>query len=626
MITQYYGPTYEKLLRDRTNHYTKKIREEYSIGRDKLWIIIRRWLQSGFNPASLIDKRSIRYLDNDYEVVNGKIKHKATKNNQRLSEQDLKYFAEALKQYKSGKQNTYKGVYNDMINNHYREKVVDGDTIYFKKISNAPTKRQFLYYCHNNMTQEEYDKAKMDAWEQRNNKRILTGSSRTGVTYPGEVVEVDEVDNRVSLVSKFDHSKTIGNPCTYCMVDVLTGAIVAVGVALNQNSYVGLTNMFLNLSEDKVAYCAKYGINIKAEDWPSNFIPTTIRSDRGADFKGNDILEVCKKLNIERNLEPAATGSMKGLVENSFHTIQAEERELFEPYGLITKDYNNEPHTNAMLTLDEYTKVLLLLVLKHNKRIVATNYRTPAMIESGVYTAPNKLWEYCCEHTQKPQPITNLAQYTVSLMKEGKASVNRKGVKFLKRNYLPAMEDDPDLYNLMYESQNKSKRIDILYDPRCMDYIYRVHNGKLIALPMNMNKPENNGFKGLSEQEVEYYNKLDLQLRKQENKENAEIDSQTRLLAQQAIEEAYKPTRPSKKNLRENRHYEKGRIAQDNYSLADKLNELGLKIPSNDNDLQQGVNEESKQVEEVSTQPSKKFSIEELKAKRKKALKEARKK
>ena len=34
---------------------------------------------------------------------------------------------------------------------------------------------------------------------------------------------------------------------------------------------IGLTNLFLNLGDDKAEYAAKYGIEFDSSLWPSNF-------------------------------------------------------------------------------------------------------------------------------------------------------------------------------------------------------------------------------------------------------------------------------------------------------------------------------------------------------------------
>ena len=496
LIREHYGPGYENLLRDRKENYIAKIRKEYGYNKYPLWKKIRKYLQSGFDNTSLLDGRVLRFRTEKYEAVNGKVHLVEKPNQQRLKEQDLKNFEKFFKEYRSSKYKTYKKAYLEMLNQCYRTKTVteNGVVTYSTLYDDCPSYKQFWHYCSSRLTAEEKDAIEMKKSEQRNNKRLLNSSSMKGVSYPGEVVEIDEFDDIISLVSKDNPDQTVGRPNVYAMIDVLTRVIIGVGVAFNQNAYVGLSNMFINIADDKVEYCKNYGIEIQPEDWPSNIIPATIRVDRGSDFKGNDLLAVCKKLNIERNIVPAATGSLKGIIENSFHLIQSEEREYFENVGLITKDYGSDHHKKAMLDIYDYTKVLLLMVIKHNKRSM-DNYKLkdPKMLDASVTPRPYVLWKYFSETVQAPQPIINRDNYLVSLMKEGKASVDRRGIHFLKRTYNIAVNDDPEMAAVRYEQQDRKRYIDILYDPRLMNHIYYLRHGSLIPLYMNPENPENQG-------------------------------------------------------------------------------------------------------------------------------------
>ena len=273
---------------------------------------------------------------------------------------------------------------------------------------------------------------------------------------------------------------------------------------------------------------------------------------------------------MERNLEPPATGSMKGIIENSFKNIQIDERSLFEKYGLITKDYDSDHHRQAMLNINQYTKVLLLLVIKHNQRAMVKYPMSADMIREGIQPIPYRLWEYFCRKVQSPMPIRNRNDFLMKLMKDGKATIDRKGIHFLQRTYFP-VETDAVLENQMYEQQNKKASIDIKYDPRLIDDIYVLRNGKLIVLRMSKDKPENNGFFGLSEQGVIDLNTKHRAIVRESEHHNDQVDADVRLYAQTAIADAHTDLLPSAKDLRKNRHEEKTVVAQENYGIADKL-------------------------------------------------------
>jgi len=569
-VQRYYGPLYDHLKHDRKNHYAAMLIEENGYKPSVFWKFVNRYLQSGFDDTSLLDKRAVRYAVDNYVTINGKVRKVYAGNRQRLSEEDLSNMKKYFDEYKNSRYVSYRDAYHDMVNECYRQRTVIGETTTYSLLDKRPSEQQFIRYCKSQLTDEQKDQISMKQREIRNNKRILKSSSMTGVAYAGQVVEVDEFDSSVSLVSESDPSITVGRANVYMMIDVLSRVILAVGVAFNQNAYIGLSNMMINLAEDKVEYCARYGLVISPDAWPSGIIPERIRTDRGADFKGEDFKKVCISVGMERNLEPPATGSMKGIIENSFKNIQTDERSLFENYGLITKDYDSNHHRQAMLNIKQYTTVLLLLIIKHNQRAMVNYSLSADMIRAGVKPIPNKLWDYYCRKVQAPMPIRNRNDFLMKLMKDGKATIDRKGVHFLQRTYFP-VETDAVLENQMYQQQGRKASIDIKYDPRLMDDIYLVRNGKLIVLAMSRDKPENKGFFGLSEQGIVDLNKMHRAIVQESKLHNDQVDADTRLYAKTAIADAHTDLLPSSTDLRKNRKEEKVTVAQENYSLADKL-------------------------------------------------------
>ncbi len=569
-VRLYYGPLFDHLKYDKQNHYVGDLIKENNYKPSIFWRLVLRYLQSGFDDTSLLDRRAVRYAVDNYVTVNGKVRKAYEGNRQHLSETDLANMKKYFDAYKKNRYLSYRDAYIDMVNSCYRERTVTDDATIFSPLEDRPSEQQFRRYCNSQLTAEQKDQITMKKREIRNNKRLLKSSSMTNVSYAGQVAEVDEFDSSVSLVSEADPSVSVGRANVYMMIDVLSRIILAVGVAFNQNAYIGLSNMFINLAEDKVEYCKRYGLVITPDVWPSCIIPERIRADRGADFKGEDFRNVCMRIGMERNLEPPATGSMKGIIENSFKNIQIDERSLFEDYGLITKDYGSNPHKQAMLNINQYTKILLLLVIKHNQRAMVSYPLSGNMIKEGIQPIPYEIWKYYCNKVQAPLPIRNRNDFLMKLMKDGKATIDRKGIHFLQRTYFP-VETDAVLENKMYEQQGKKSSLHIKYDPRLMDNIYVLRNGKLIVLSMSKDKPENIGFFGLSEQGIMDLNVKHRAIIKEAKKHNDQIDADTRLYAKTAIADAHTDLLPSDKDLRENRHKEKVAVAQENYGIADKL-------------------------------------------------------
>lgn len=106
---------------------------------------------------------------------------------------------------------------------------------------------------------------------------------------------------------------------------------------------------------------------------------------------------------------------------------------------------------------------------------------------------------------------------------------------------------------------------------------------------MNPDKPENQGYFNLSEQEIVSYNKMDNEMRRLEARYNQQLDADIRLFAQSAVNDAFKATKPSDKNMRVNRHKEKHVVEKENYSIEGRLDgipeekeQLAERIPVDD--------------------------------------------
>ncbi len=595
LIRAHFAPTYEGLVRNRKDPFISNIRKEYGYTKPSLAKKLRRYFQSGFDETSLVDKRHFRYMDSTYAAEKGKLKINKTVS-QRITSEDDKNMNEYMNFYISRKYTRVTDAYQDMLNSKYRYKKIneDGSITFGALKENAPSIWQFRRYINSRLTPQKKDAIVMKKHEIRNNKRLLLGSASTGISYPGECVEIDEVDMPISLVSRYDATQTVGRANVYMMIDVLTHVILCVGIAYNQNSYIGLTNMFINMADDKVEYCKLYGLGIQPEDWPSGIIPARMRCDQGSDFKSSGIYQVCQKLGIERNLEPVATGSMKSLIENSFRLIQQQQRSLFEGYGLITKDWGSKHHKEAMLNIDDFTKTLLLLIVEHNKKSMHNFHLSPEQIELGIKPRPIELWKYYCEHVQAPLPIVNKDQYLISLMKTGTAYYDKKGIHFLKRSYIADIKEIPDLYAAMYENQSKRTSIEIKYDPRNMNYIYLIINSKLIPLGMNPKKQENIGYFNLTEQEIIDLNTKRKKIAKEEEKYNNILSADVRENTKIIINHSYNDILPSEKEMRKARNIEKSNVARSEYSIVDRLSSES--IYSNSNQL-----EEHNKIEAIAT-------------------------
>lgn len=462
------GPTYMKLMELRkrkewfTNAYLKS-----GLSKTQAWAIIRKYLQSGLKEYSLLNQQRLLAKEVTGQNKRGPKGIAGISSGCAFSEKVREAYESGLAYYSSGRAKSYRAAFNKINAEFFSKEVFDGKG-YARDLlpmDQRPTYHQFYYYCSKRLTEEKIDEIKTSRMEQRNNKRLLLGEDSNRVEAPGEKVECDAVEFDVSLVSMVDSKQTIGRPVVYAMRDSLTHAIVAISVALDNNSNVGLTNLMLNLGDDKVEYCKKFGITLPDERlWPSNFIPMELVADRGSDFKSDEFGKICERLGITRHLVSGGSGSLKGLIESWFHQIHSMVNPHTENKGLIEKRYDSNHHKEAVMTIDDFTKNVITCVVSNNQKHMDNYMPRVAEIQNGVDSTPAYLWEFYCKKCGSPRPIADRNDYFFKLLTDKEGKLTRRGIKVNGLTYMNF--EDRDLRKKMYHQQDKKSPMTVYFDPR----------------------------------------------------------------------------------------------------------------------------------------------------------------
>lgn len=559
------------------------------------WKFCTRYFQSGMKDYALIDKR---YWGNNtgknYNFISkpGAKPKYFEQTGVVINEEIEKYYEEALRDFKSGRQKTIKSAYDKMNLMHFsRVEMINGvQNLTLLPESERPTIRQFRYYVNTHMTKQERDEIKTSAREQRNNKRLLTSDVMKNVLGPGDMVEIDAVEADVSLVSELDNTQSIGRPINYFMVDVYTRTIVAISVAFDNNSVLGLTNLFLNLADNKKDFCMKYGVEFDTSKvWPSNFIPRRIRVDRGADFKSKDFDRICNALGIEKQIVSGGTGSLKGVVEQSFHQMHSQQNVHLENYGLIEKRYDSKHHKEAVLTIHEYTKMIINFVLFHNQQYNKNYPLTKAMLQENIQPIPAILWEYGVAKYGRPRPIPQVEQYLFDLMIPVKASLSKRGICYKNLWYLP--ENDSELTKEMFNAGTKKIPFDIRIDKRDVGTVYYIRDNKLIHASLNSYLTGNDDYAGMTLKEYEDFMTKKKQMDAKGRVYNEKLSSYLYGVDESIVDEAKKDTYANEKELSKHRELDKQNVSREN-NIRQRLKEdktIEEKKPKDtreDNDIQ----------------------------------------
>ena len=560
-VVNAYAPSFIDLSGRKSKEDIKTIMEKYNMPRNSFWRVCTSYFQSGLQEYSLVDSR---YFGTNtgkqykYETKTGRPTEYLESAGIVITDLVRGYFNDALKDYKSGRQKTIKDAFDKMNLLHFtRTEIINGQqTMVLMPVSERPTLTQFRYYCNKHLTNQEKDLIKTSALEQRNNKRLIVSDTLFGVKGPGDMVEIDACEVDISLVSAIDPTKTVGRPIVYFMIDVYSRIILAMSVAFDNNSILGLTNLFLNLADDKQKYCEKYGISYEnPKIWPSNIIPNNVRVDRGAEFRGKEFERICNELGINRILVTPGSGSLKGVVEQSFHQLHSKQNVHVEKHGLIEKRHDSKHHQTAMLNIEEYTKMVIGFVLTHNQQCLTTYPLTKEMILQKVKPIPALLWEYGVKSGFSPRPIPSNEQYLYNLMIPIKAKVSRRGICYKDLWYLNS--DDRLLAREMFDAGNKKVSFEARMDMRDVGAIYYLRNNKLMVAKLNSMLNGNSDYSGLTMKQYEDFLKGKRELLAEGKVNNEELSAFTYAMNNNIVEEAKKPSLPEYKNMRPAREIEK---------------------------------------------------------------------
>lgn len=589
-VNKLFGPEYVMLVNKEKGKFNPKyFMDKFKIGKTQFYDILRRYFQSGCEYSSLIDKRKFGNTKDkcmEYKVKTGAPTSLAAASVVPLNNKIRAIFDEGIAEYKSKRTESYRSVYVSLMGKYYRkEMVVNGKIVVdYVPASLMPSFRQFYNYAKGKISPEEMKKIKTSEMEVRNNNRIQNGSANFEIFGPGYLLEIDETEVDCCLVSSYDRSKVVSRPILYVAIDVYSRMIIGISVAFDNNSFLGITNLLMSFTDDKAVFCRKYGFPIGESMnidsiWPSNILPNKIRVDMGSEYTSYEMSRICNELGIDLDIVSPGTGSLKGIVENVFKVLHSQINSTVEGNGLITKRHDSDHKEKAVLTIEEYTKMVVAFVIGHNQKMMQGFKLTKDMVAKGVEPIPVRLWEYGMANAIRPRPIKSKLQYLYALMKKAYAKYDKRGICFNKLYYIDY--SDSKLEAEMFKTGNKKIKIEIRYDPREIDHIYYISNNVIHCASFRTSDVEANSLIGMSEFEYNIFLENKKKLLAKADYHNLKIDAYISDHNKSVVAGALAATKQEgitekdSKHINEYRAVEKQRVSKENkMSNRPELKEL----------------------------------------------------
>jgi hypothetical protein len=442
---------YERRLR---GPLVKEAVEKYNAGKQKERLIektvygyLRRFWQRGKTPNALIP---------DYANSSGKGERKGVGSKKRgrprkykndpdigegknVTEQDRRIFRITIDTcYNTSKKNTLANAYEQMVKLYYKEDIRYDENGVMKSIlkphNEIPTLEQFRYW-YKVERQSDVEKTIKSRKGSKNfslNNRAILGTSKEETRGPGSRFQIDATIADVYLVSQYNSNWIIGRPVIYVVIDVFSRMIAGIYVGLEGPSWLGAMMALANAAADKVKFCREYGIEITEEDWPVHHLPDAILGDRG------ELIGMPVEKNFIPNLhvrvENAASyrADWKGIVERRFALFHGHVKP-FTP-GYVDVDFRQRGGKDyrlySRLTIDAFTKIIIHIVLFHNKEHNLTKYsRDIEMIADDVPSIPIELWKWGISNRSGRLKSFSEEIVKLNLMPTSKATITAKGIK-----------------------------------------------------------------------------------------------------------------------------------------------------------------------------------------------------
>lgn len=374
---------------------------------------------------------------------------------------DEKNFRWALnKFYFTRHKNSLKTAYTYML----KEKYCNGEGILFPE---CPSFNQFRYFYSKYKTRRNVIISRNGIKDYQRNYRPLLGERVQEFASNVGVGMIDATICDIYLVD--DAGNLVGRPVLTILTDAYSNGFV-MGYSLTwEGGTYSLRDLMLNVIDDKVEWCKKFGIIIKKEQWASDKLPGVIVSDMGSEYQSMTFSQITELGVTLINLPPLRP-ELKSIVERSFQLLQDSVKPFLMDHGYVDKDAGErlapDYRKNACLTMEDYEKVIIHAILFNNNQRIVENYPyTEEMTEAKVQPYPGSIFEW-----GKNQQGCNLI--TVSKKELIMTLLPRTDARFARQGLI--------VFGLRYDCKEKNFTEEYLaggdaiaaYNPESADKVY----------------------------------------------------------------------------------------------------------------------------------------------------------
>jgi transposase InsO family protein len=349
------------------------------------------------------------------------------------------------------------------------------------------SKGQFRYYYLLNRDPKRAFKKRSGPKKFNTRHRELRGKSTA--RGPGFRYLIDATLADVYLVSRYGPHLIVGRPVIWVMIDLYSRMITGFSVRFEGEGWLGLQLAIENTIEDKVAFCAKYGIKIRKDQWPARHRPVEILGDRGP-LLMKAIHRFIKEFNVVVSNTPPYRPDWKGVIERVFGEMNIRVFNWLPGRVFPERDPGDPDYRlAAVLDIEELTALVIEAILHHNNECLISDgvEIDPAFLATGLDLYPTQFFTWGAEHRPGGLRETDFDAVRRSLLPEGRVSISKGEIKFKHpKSPKPLIYKCNQLQGeglLLRDTGAKGRQYPALYDLRWADEIYLIRQAGGDLLP-----------------------------------------------------------------------------------------------------------------------------------------------
>ncbi|MFO1315490.1 MAG: hypothetical protein U1F58_07775 [Burkholderiales bacterium] len=246
-----------------------------------------------------------------------------------------------------------------------------------------PTEFQFRYWGPKGEDNQPAWRTYLGVNEWEMEHRPLPGSATDGIVAVGQSASLDSTSGDVHLVSVASRLKVVGPLTRITVLDGAIGYITGMYCGFDAPSASTGLQAIAHAAADKVAYCARYGIEISPEEWLA-FAHKLYLADNG-ELRNEQSMAALQQWGATLEYAESGRGDRKP-VESDHHSAQAkvDHRLPGTTFGRRKKRGEPDPASKAALNHYEYVRQHIRRILHHNNQARVPHLLTLEMRRDNV--------------------------------------------------------------------------------------------------------------------------------------------------------------------------------------------------------------------------------------------------